>query len=1815
MKKRLKVLLSLLLVLAMCVSLLPGIALAEDDETPTEPAIPVVGKNVVANTDSNGDPNGTYTITLQITGDADPVSQGKTGNVNVIIVYDISQSMTTLVSDDDPTTTDYSRADYAEDVVYNFIAKLKTYQDEANPNNVEVALVTFGPNASIAQTWTTDLTNGTDGINRFFDQDVDGTVTSTHNYGSNYGTNWNWALERANSLLTTLNNREDKDPTFVILVTDGVCTKSITQNGQGDAPTGNPWTYYRQYLTPALTQASSIEGRDNTTLYGIYAYGTEADLLDDLVYYANNESHRTKEYNGTELSLTEVPNNNTDANNYNFGATDPTDNYFNAGSTDQLNAAIDSIFEDVIAMIGIANSSMDDEVSIKDPETGMAIMDLVTVIPNTFKYYRAGGKNADNTEKYDHNANGGLGVEWENPPEDSQAKDNNGSVVWNIAGVLEDDVVYSLTFECATSQDALDLVAELKNGTKTIADLPEDLQDYVFDDGEGNYSIKTNGDLTVTYEDTRFPDAEIEPYKPDLNIKPVPLEATQITIEKTWVGQYQEEEEAPKITIGIKSDDPEASEDSFELAFASGTHTGQRYISTGVMTVDGAGNVTTAVTGHDFELTEKVEGSNLSYHWELHAETMHPMLKNGSIVMLVKVKDETEVPEGVSTTKTVTKNGVAYYQIGTSFYKESSSSASLTATNYRRSTLNLKKVVNGEAPKGDEFTFSMKLTAPSTASDEDKEFWFAVQDEEGEYIPGGELTVTGATRETKTLKSNNPKLTKIPVYDSEKGTYTYTYDGKEYTVDAADGGTPTTETVDEQTITIWSYYTDYYYFASDASVTVGMQDGWNLRFTNVLTGTTYEFEETVLPDLYALVAKDPITLSRDEDGTDVIYPATEADDDNDETDPPADMPTVTGAKISGKVTELNKDYQVTYTNEYNASTVVVVKTFGGIITGDKVPTGFTATVTYDATDAFTGETPPSSVTLSIPAQAADDQTGGETGGNQQPAESVNREGGDTTTTDAIVPEITNNGLTYTWTIDRVPVGLNVTVTESGTDVDGLALIPADDATNPSVITATTKGEGDLADTPTEKGKTTTLNLKNNYKEATGFITITKKVPVLDSISGTMNRAGFSFTVKDASGKVVNNAQQEFTVDTARPVDGYWIVTTDPIEVPVGTYTVTENEFALTGVMADYTLTTEYAPVATTATDDTGDDQTGNNTNLNDNSNGNGTEVDNSTTDEAPTCATVTVTIEDTADQPKEVTVTNTFAPKPGEITVVKEFTGDITKDKVPTGLTITVEGQGTDGKTYTLKTTEETNNEDDPNAGSGAAAETDDIKLTVSEDGLTYTWVISNVPVDDYEITESGERVEGYNVKTTYKPVKPVEETEEQIVSNDKRDATDGSENTEAAKSAYVTIKANGKETATITNEYTVIPGTLKVIKIFAGDDFTKDNVPKGLTITAKGENTGKTYTFKTTDTEGLEVSEDGLTYTWTNDKVAPDTYTVKESGETVSGFTVETEYEPQEEEDLEAQEQGYEEAAAENDDDEEEEMKAKTESETEEKPAYARVIVEAEKEKTATITNTYTKKESTPSNPPELNYVDHYGYMVGYPDGTVRPAGNITRAEVATIFFRLLTDESRKELWCTENDFSDVSSDQWFNNAVSTLANAGILSGYPDGTFKPGNNITRAELATIVARFLQDRISAGVEVNLSDISGHWAEGFIIQVAENGIITGYPDGTFKPDQAITRAETVTMVNRLLQRKPDKDHLLDDMIVWPDNQDTETWFYAAIQEATNSHSYYLSNYFECEVWFDLLEMRDWAALEKEWADWNSGTQIPGDPMPNAPQLNP
>lgn len=250
----------------------------------------------------------------------------------------------------------------------------------------------------------------------------------------------------------------------------------------------------------------------------------------------------------------------------------------------------------------------------------------------------------------------------------------------------------------------------------------------------------------------------------------------------------------------------------------------------------------------------------------------------------------------------------------------------------------------------------------------------------------------------------------------------------------------------------------------------------------------------------------------------------------------------------------------------------------------------------------------------------------------------------------------------------------------------------------------------------------------------------------------------------------------------------------------------------------------------------------------------------------------------------------------------------------------------------------------------------------------------------------------------------------------------------------------------------------------------------------------------------------------------------------------------------------------------------------------------------TCTFTNVYTKRHTaaTPSKP-TLNTGDHYAYVMGYPDGTVRPNGSITRAEVSTILFRLLSDKTRDEYFTTESSFTDVKAGAWYNNSIATLEKAGVIvDTAKGGAFRPNEAITRAELAAMLAQFSDAKPVKGVK--FSDVSSeHWAYEAIAIAAKMGWIEGYPDGTFRPDATITRAEMMTLVNRALERVPsDEDHLLSKrvMLTFPDCKSGD-WFYIAVQEATNSHTYERAATEKNgdEQWTALRANRDWTQLEK------------------------
>ena len=252
----------------------------------------------------------------------------------------------------------------------------------------------------------------------------------------------------------------------------------------------------------------------------------------------------------------------------------------------------------------------------------------------------------------------------------------------------------------------------------------------------------------------------------------------------------------------------------------------------------------------------------------------------------------------------------------------------------------------------------------------------------------------------------------------------------------------------------------------------------------------------------------------------------------------------------------------------------------------------------------------------------------------------------------------------------------------------------------------------------------------------------------------------------------------------------------------------------------------------------------------------------------------------------------------------------------------------------------------------------------------------------------------------------------------------------------------------------------------------------------------------------------------------------------------------------------------------------------------YPEIVKEVKKDDIVDIIPVILPAISKNETAPKLNTRDHFAYVQGYPDGTVKPAGSITRAEVAAILFRLMDADSRSLYYSTASGFRDVDSTKWYNTYVATLNNAGVITDSRTGYFRPNDAITRAELAAMLAQFAEKKSAA---IYFSDVSaGYWAANAIALTANLGWINGYPDGTFGPDKTVTRAELMAMVNRATGRAPESTSaLLSGMKTWKDNADTARWYYLDVQEATNSHTYLGA---PTETWTSLTATPDWSQYE-------------------------
>ena len=827
--------------------------------------------------------DGTHQIELTVTGDADTEVE-TAANVNVIIVYDHSSSMTNNVSGGRN-----SRADQAEDVVYSFVNNLFGYQDEANPNNIQMALVTFARSASVVEGWTSNERT----IRDHFDQGgTDG--RTVQNYSSsnnaNNGTNWDAALGAANDLLNGTNGQTaaDGDPTFVILVTDGAPTASGNGNNAIN-PSGASLNDLLPFYRAARNNARSIQSRDNTTLFGIYAYGTEADLLDDLMYYSNTGSDRA--------SIT--------------AASVSTDNYYNAGNTDSLNQAITEIFGKIVEALGISAVSIDDgttngvEIASNAPllnvdESSYKYWLQVPIDPNTKQFQRVDLVSGDTiTYTVQDIGDGQLKVTWNGGEETVKgtidpttgsffkyqwteanslydkappaAKLEDGSVKWdlNSVGTLLDGVTYSVTFDVYPSQDTYDFIAEIKNIDDVrdrrvkYNDLDSDVKDYLKptsilldQNGYFDFTLSTNTEATLSYTDTRTGQSNTTSFEPQ---DPVATTAERMKITKTWENDLDYKTE--KATVNVKQDgEPYLSNIELTNETPDVTNVEEFFIATGLMKVNkDTGEISILDHGYDYTFSES--GAD-DYNWELVSETVRPMIINGQLTKLVKLDENaTKIytedgepkytkPESMDSNY-LAEEGKEYYKINGEIYVAvpDTGLATLSATNYRRSNLNITKEIDGVgAPATDAFTY--KLTIKDAGATDD--LWFAIQNADGTTYD------TSQTIANTTVSGNYYVLPKEIVLEGTELTFT-------------------------------------------------LNAGDNIRFINLTTKTEYTVEETTMPDVYKF----------EEATVEYKYGSNDSVEDED-------------AKINGKVVEgtiglTNSVYEVKYVNEYQRTRVIVTK--------------------------------------------------------------------------------------------------------------------------------------------------------------------------------------------------------------------------------------------------------------------------------------------------------------------------------------------------------------------------------------------------------------------------------------------------------------------------------------------------------------------------------------------------------------------------------------------------------------------------------------------------------------------------------------------------------------------------------------------------------------------------------------------------------------------------------------------------------------------------------------------------------------------------
>ena len=747
--------------------------------------------------------NGTHKLSLDVTGDTDV--NKKAANVNVLVILDTSSSMenNNAGTGNNPPR----RSDAAEKVVYDFATDLFSYQDYNNPSNIQMSLVTFDSYAttSVQQNWTSTKDNITDKLSSTGER-------NSRKLGYHTGTNWEAGLRTG---INDVLSRADNDPTFVIFVTDGAPYRRMNAQGNGQQTVGM-YDGYDAAKDEARTAATYKTGNDpkgNVTFYGIYAYGDEGDYLDDLVYYALNGRERATVNEQTQ----------------------ETPNYYNASDTASLTSAISTIFEDIVTAMGVSDVKIEDGTTQNVKTSTGDIAHLLNVDPSSLEYWLNIPLTKDGNNYYftDNNANKinvivngttatfnwtdskgnqhtatyqdasitnlKLKVKWNEktdfypaaPTASINASGESSSVDWDLSSLkaLLNGVTYTVTFDVYPTQETYDLIADLKNNVITYDELDSELKKYIVDNEDGTYSLKTNTEATLSYDDNR--DEAGAQTKPYTNPSPVGTNVDTIAVYKDWNNAIDDRSNR-KVQLELLRDGKKALDITLDGTEEEPWKKSGIFIATGLAKTDASGNLIVLDAGHDYTFGEL--GSE-AYNWELESITVHPMLIDGTLTELTLIENSTTCPTGETC-----------YTINNKLYKVSGNSPTIKAINHRRSNLNIKKTVDGEnANPNDKFEFTITVAQKDEknhiieddTSTNNDDIWFSICDisidptcKNSNSLVMDDSLVTGAQKE---IKNGN--------------------------------------------------WTGYYYVSNNTEVKVNLKNNYNLRFTNLVSNTGFNVVE------------------------------------------------------------------------------------------------------------------------------------------------------------------------------------------------------------------------------------------------------------------------------------------------------------------------------------------------------------------------------------------------------------------------------------------------------------------------------------------------------------------------------------------------------------------------------------------------------------------------------------------------------------------------------------------------------------------------------------------------------------------------------------------------------------------------------------------------------------------------------------------------------------------------------------------------------------------------------------------------------------